>query len=172
MYLPLTLANVAVAKARLSARQRLDTDLLVLWQQGQGVVRLGKAYYRLNQGDLLWLPAGTLFALGAGDNSGYCGLWLSKRLGLLVPGRVGMINDTWCKESLNKAAQRSGDGQRLLLKALAQELTEIKPAALGAALSWPVTGSLAALALIEAGRQGHHHPQSDIDPRPLTLTPV
>ncbi|EKE76723.1 AraC family ligand binding domain-containing protein [Gallaecimonas xiamenensis] len=172
MYLPLTLERRQQAKARLSARQRLATDLLLAWEEGLGALRLGKQYFAVKPGDLIWLPAGTLFALGASDASAFSVLWLSKRLALALPGQVGLLADPWFAATLARATAAQGEHRQGLLKVLAGELATAKPQALGQVLPWPAPGALAPLALIEAGRQGQHQQGLDIDPRPLALTPA
>lgn len=173
MYLPLTLQQQRLTQARLSARQRLVTGTLIGWEEGQGVVRLGKGYHPLKASDLLWLPADTLFALGAGSDSAFSQLWVSARLPLALPNRAGLISDPWLLETLKRAGQANQQQCTLLLSALAGELAKARTQPLAKALDWPVsTGPLADLPLIEAGRQGQHQQQRDIDPRPLVLTPV
>src|SRR5690606_39267871 len=112
----------------------------------------------------------TLFALGAGDRSALDLLWLSKRLNLVLPQQVGLIDDPWFAATLARAALRQEEQRLLLLRALAEELVGQQPGALPKPLAWPAPGSLASLALIEAGRQGRHQ-GADIDPRPLPLEP-
>ncbi|WKE63935.1 AraC family ligand binding domain-containing protein [Gallaecimonas kandeliae] len=171
MYLPVTLESRHYAKARLSARQRLATGLLVHWQAGLGALRLGKAYHPLRTGDLLWLPADTLFALGASDDSTFDCAWLSARLDLPMPEKLGLLTDPWLALTLDKAKSKQGEARALLLRCLALGLEGQKLKALPAPLAWPAQGSLAPLALIEAGRQGRHQAGVDIDPRPLPLSP-